>query len=161
MSETKPTVQLRAYKTLGLGNKVVKDEDGKIQNENQEIALIYGNLEWNNYLKYLGVHGFIRVDVEKVTPEDDKLKEKISKEVSEALNPKEVVELTPEQKKIAELEAKIEALIGGGQTKKNDKPKDEGLKALQAEYEEVVGKKPFHGWDEATLKEKMEEAQNS
>lgn len=29
------------------------------------------------------------------------------------------------------------------------------LKALRAEYKRVIGKAPFNGWDEATLREKM------
>lgn len=35
---------------------------------------------------------------------------------------------------------------------------DEELSALRAEYQEVVGKRPFHGWDAETLREKIEEA---
>lgn len=32
------------------------------------------------------------------------------------------------------------------------------LSVLRAEYTELFGKKPFGGWDEATLRAKMEEA---
>lgn len=35
---------------------------------------------------------------------------------------------------------------------------DEALSALRAEYQEVVGKRPFHGWDADTLREKIAEA---
>jgi len=35
---------------------------------------------------------------------------------------------------------------------------DEALTALRAEYQEVVGKRPFHGWDADTLREKITEA---
>lgn len=34
-------------------------------------------------------------------------------------------------------------------------PAPEDLSALRAEYETVVGKKPFHGWSAETLREKM------
>jgi len=35
---------------------------------------------------------------------------------------------------------------------------DEVLSSLRAEYQEVVGKRPFHGWDADTLREKIAEA---
>lgn len=35
------------------------------------------------------------------------------------------------------------------------------LTELRAEYQEVVGKKPFHGWDASTLREKIEDARGS
>lgn len=37
---------------------------------------------------------------------------------------------------------------------------DEELSALRAEYQDVVGKRPFHGWDADTLREKIAEAQD-
>lgn len=38
-----------------------------------------------------------------------------------------------------------------------DEPKDE-IAALRAEYERVVGKRPFMGWDVDTLRAKIAEA---
>ena len=40
---------------------------------------------------------------------------------------------------------------------------DEGdeLAQLRAQYQEVMGKRPFHGWDAETLKAKMAEADQS
>lgn len=35
------------------------------------------------------------------------------------------------------------------------------LSALREEYFEVVGKRPYHGWDAATLRAKIDEAQAS
>jgi len=35
-----------------------------------------------------------------------------------------------------------------------------GLSALRDEYEKVVGKRPFNGWDAATLREKIAAAQS-
>lgn len=37
-------------------------------------------------------------------------------------------------------------------------PSKDELTALRAQYLDVVGKKPFHGWDAATLKTKIAEA---
>lgn len=35
---------------------------------------------------------------------------------------------------------------------------EEELKALREEYQDVVGKRPYHGWDAETLKAKIAEA---
>ena len=35
---------------------------------------------------------------------------------------------------------------------------DDEITALRAEYQDVVGKKAFHGWDAGTLREKIAEA---
>ena len=35
-------------------------------------------------------------------------------------------------------------------------PATEALKALRADYQALTGKKPFNGWDEATLRAKLE-----
>ena len=66
MSNTKPVVCLRWYKSNGFGNQISKDEKGNIQNKNQTVTEIYNTIEWNNYLKHIGVHGFVKIDVEKV-----------------------------------------------------------------------------------------------
>ncbi|MDX0765759.1 hypothetical protein GOD36_26575 [Sinorhizobium medicae] len=36
-------------------------------------------------------------------------------------------------------------------------PKAEDIAALRKEYLEVVGKRPFHGWDAATIRAKINE----
>lgn len=38
-----------------------------------------------------------------------------------------------------------------------DKPEDD-MAALRAEYTDVIGKRPFHGWDAGTLRAKIDEA---
>lgn len=35
---------------------------------------------------------------------------------------------------------------------------DDELATLRAQYQEVVGKRPYHGWDAAALREKIAEA---
>jgi hypothetical protein len=35
---------------------------------------------------------------------------------------------------------------------------DDALTALRAQYQDVVGKRPFHGWDADTLRQKIAEA---
>lgn len=36
---------------------------------------------------------------------------------------------------------------------------DEELSALRVEYQEVVGKRPFHGWDADELRQRIAEAE--
>lgn len=45
--------------------------------------------------------------------------------------------------------------------KKAEASGDDGMKALREEYQRVVGKKPFGGWDAETIKAKMAEATQS
>lgn len=37
-------------------------------------------------------------------------------------------------------------------------PEDGALTELRAQYQDVVGKRPFHGWDAETLRQKIDEA---
>jgi len=48
-----------------------------------------------------------------------------------------------------------ETTDNGGSSETAD---DELLRAARADYEAVVGKKPFHGWDVATLRDKIRAA---
>lgn len=38
---------------------------------------------------------------------------------------------------------------------------DDDIKQLRADYQEVYGKRPFPGWDAATLRQKIDEALNA
>lgn len=170
----KPQVNLRVFK----GQKMSYDENGNPQNENQQVTLPYDTVQWKNYLKTLRANRFIRVDVESVFYVDqkkdennffvdtikeaeDELVSKIKKEVKESFElPKP--ELTQEQKRIADLEAKLEALLSAGSQNATAKSngKSDDLDSLKKEYEEVVGKKPHHMAKAETLKKEIEEAKN-
>lgn len=159
MSNTKPVVRLRWYKNNGFGNQISRDENGKIQNKNQTVTEIYNTIEWNNYLKHIGVHGFIKVDAEEVTdPLGKTTKEQVQKEVNAALFPESNKPLTPEQKQIAELKAMVEALSGKKESKID--VVDEDLTKTREEYVKVFGKKGHHSWSVEQLKEKIAEEQN-
>lgn len=167
MSKQKTVVHLRVYKGNGRNEELSYDENRKVQNENILVKLTHDTLEWLNFIKNLKVLGYVKPTVEKVIEGKEENKElvaTIQKEVDSVNKPAEK-EMTVEQKRIAELEAKLDALMNGGKApkapNKEVKDADDSLDAIRAEYEKVVGKKPFHGWDEATLKQKMEEAQNS
>lgn len=176
----KPIVRLRVYK----GQKMSFDETGRPQNENQKVTLTHDTVQWTNYLKNLRANGFIKVDVENVqyidsvkgddgffsdvvTPCEQSLIDDIRHEVKTAFEFTVAVQ-TPEQKKIAELEAKINALASGS-AKVYEKPvkeikveaeevkteSKEDISDLRAEYEKKFKKKPFYGWDADKLKEKL------
>lgn len=172
--EKKPIIKLRTYR----GREINYDANGKIKNENNLVSLDYGTKIWALFMKNLPLNGYCKVDVEKafkVTGNGYEPIEDLSvyqKEVKEAFNPKKEVALTDDQKRIAELEAKIEAMAGGKKVeeKKQEKPEDkkEGdLKnddtssdkaTLQEEYSRIFKKKPFHGWTSEQLAEKIEES---
>lgn len=148
----KPIVHLRVYKGLQL----FYDANGKVMNPNQIVKLTHDTIEWKNFIKNLSGLGFNSVKVEKVlsgdTLEKIEISKEIIKEVEGVFKPKEK-ELSPDQKRIADLEAKIEAL-----TKKDvAKVGINLLEELKAEYETLSGKKAHHLATEATLAEKIQE----
>lgn len=183
----KPTVRLRVYS----GTKMSYDVNGKVQNENQKVTFTHDTVQWKNYLNNLKANGFCKVDVEAAfyneltkdeggyfvdnpTPCESEVVEAIKKEVERAFEDK-AVELTPEQKKIAELEMAIKALQNGSakmkETKADKQVEDKEPKVetsanddrstLVEEYTKVVGKRPFNGWDNDTIKAKLEEAKQT
>lgn len=164
MNKQKPVVHLRVYKSNGRNDELSYNASGEVQNENILMKMTHDTLEWSNALKNLMVLGYVKPTVEAVLEGGENNKDLVSeiqKEVDKAFEKPEK-QLTTEQQKIAELEAKLEALANGPKEPKKTAPSvNNGLEEVRAEYEKVVGKKPFHGWDEATLKVKIEEAQNS
>ena len=83
----------------------------------------------------------------------------ITKEILEEVKnifKKKETELTPDQKRIADLEAKIEALT------KKEKPEGINLlEELRAEYEKLSGTKADSRWKENKLSEFIEELKNN
>jgi len=172
----KPVVKLRIFK----GSKMSYDANGNVQNENHLVTLVHNTVEWRNYLKMLIANQFLDVKAEKVMYCDkeknsegffeDKISEvdqdlvcHINEEIKKALSAPEK-HLSPNEKRIAELEAKLDALINGKSEKKTEKKvektkKDDNLDALRSEYETLYGKKPFAGWKADKLKEKIAEKQ--
>lgn len=124
-------VHLRGYK----GERLSYNADGSYQNENQSIKIKYGVVEWKNYMNLIGKSGFCKVIVEKVydtkTRDFDKDLTNYKEEVAKAFEQEVKKELTPEQKKIAELEAKIEAL-SLGKSDTSSKPSGEEKKKSTA-----------------------------
>lgn len=132
----KKVIWLRVYK----GKRILRAENGEVENENQIVKLTHNTLEWNNYLGNLPTTPYCKVEVVKVLqPSEEvvetKVREGLKTVVRESIkiNYKEVeitdalkaevlkahkgvkeVKLTPEQIEIAELKAKVEKLINGG-----------------------------------------------
>lgn len=166
--EKKPIVHLRVYR----GGDLNYTADGKIKNENQSVKITHDTVEWSNFLRHLKSNQYGKVEVEKVLdplkmnektelePISDKDKlEAIKKEVSKAFNgPENEVVLTPEQKKIAELEAKLDALTNKGDKKEPNDVDDELSKARE-EYVKVFGKKGHHSWSVEEINQKIKEKQ--
>jgi hypothetical protein len=166
--EKKPIIKLRTYR----GRDINYDANGNIKNENNLVSLDYNTKIWVLFMKNLPLNGYCKVVVEKafkVTSTGYEAIEDLTpyqKEVDDAFNLKKEVALTTDQKRIAELEAKIEMLMNNGNNvKQNDvKPeekKDDGLDGLRAEYERVVGKKAHHMAKAETLQESIDNAKNN
>ncbi|MEN8122211.1 MAG: hypothetical protein ABFS35_17830 [Bacteroidota bacterium] len=166
----KAVVHLRVYRNNGRDNQISYNADGSVQNENILVKLTYNTLEWTNYLKHLLVNGFVKVKVEKVIGEADV--KAIEKEVEKAMHPKVEVVLSPEQKKIADLEAKLDSLMGKSDKSEKkvtvfeveenpiedievDAEKVETIEEIRKQYKEKLGKRAFPGWSIEELKEKM------
>ena len=60
------------YKAKDKSRKVLRDEDGKVVNENQSVKLIRDTPSYWNYLKTAKQEGFARVEVERVFTEVEK-----------------------------------------------------------------------------------------
>lgn len=149
----KPIAHLRVYK----GTELNYDSSGKIKNENQSVKIEHNTIGWANFLKYLKPNQFIKVEVERVldgeTFKEIKDIEPFKEEVAAAFSPVKKEVLTADQKRIAELEKKIDQLAGG------NKPKDEDdeLTKARTEYVKVFGKKGHHSWSVEQIKEKIAE----
>jgi len=155
-------VQLRVYK----GVNILKDEKGKVNNENQIITLKHGSQEWKNYTSKMLRNGYGVVKAESAVydlglnkdyttkykdVEDEKLAE-IQAEIQGLLIAKSKIAKTPEQKEIAKLQAQVSELMEGSKNKTSkvdpvdpsaeeapvvDPSKEEtDMKALRAEYKE-------------------------
>lgn len=179
---TEKLASMRPIAVLHLhrGKKAIDEVTGKYVNENHIMKIVYGTLEWRNFTGNCLQLGFSTVEVLELRTPDGKdvldwgldlVKDEVNK-IYTSLQ----VELTADQKRIKELEAKYEALLvalnGKGSEESKQSPSttnaptepkvdnedtEEKLENARKQYHELVGKKPFHGWDEATITEKIQE----
>jgi len=165
------TVHLHIYMGKHGIKGIAKGENGKVVNDNHLVKLAYGSFSWDNYMKNLQASGIIKVDVVGFLKKDykegpftyDEAKG-VQAEVDTAMTVQAEVKLTPDQKRLAELEAKYNALIEEQAGNSEEKPEEEeapaqegndsrsgndaeaeaALEAVRAKYTEVFGKPPHH-----------------
>jgi hypothetical protein len=161
----KPVVTLRVYR----GKQMSYDAQGNVQNENQLIKLPHDTVEWTNFMKNITSNGYLKVDVvnyqffEKGEWKDSN-KAMVEKELEINMTKQTEVALTDDQKRIAELEAKLEKLLARDEKKSSkkveveEKPKEDKKERenLRIEYAELNGgKKAFPAWGADKLREKI------
>lgn len=166
---SKPIIKLRVYKKIENMSGVVKNEIGEVQNENQLVSLKHNSLEWANYMKHVSPIIYAKIEVEKHfesenAKEASECPQSIKEEIENALKaPKK--ELTPEQQRIADLEAKLEAILSAKEEKAEAKtePKaiDSELEEARDRYKKEIGKKPHHSWSIEKINEVILESKEA
>lgn len=151
---------LRLYR-----GKETYNKEGKLTSPNQLYKVSHNTFDWENFKKTINFtfsnaevvefnKQIIKMGEEEVlgkkTPvaiysyEKIEVTEKLKKEVSDIFK-KIDKELTPDQKKIAELEKKLESLLSGPDKKVVvNESTDAELETLRAAYKEKFGKKAHH-----------------
>ena len=161
----KPVVTLRVYR----GRQMSYDAQGNVQNENQLIKLPHDTVEWTNFMKNITSNGYLKVDVENYQFFEkgewkDSDKAMVEKELEINMTKQTEVALTDDQKRIAELEAKLEKLLARDEKKSSkkvevkEKPIEDKKERenLRVEYAELNGgKKAFPAWSADKLREKI------
>jgi len=161
----KPVVTLRVYR----GRQMSYDAQGNVQNENQLIKLPHDTVEWTNFMKNITSNGYLKVDVENYQFFEkgewkDSDKAMVEKELEINMTKQTEVAMTDDQKRIAELEAKLEKLLARDEKKSSkkveveEKPKEDKKERenLRIEYAELNGgKKAFPAWGADKLREKI------
>jgi len=178
--EKKPVVKLRVYR----GKEMNYTKDGVVKNENNIVSLIHNTKQWSLFMKNLQINAYCKVEVEGVfipnfeTNDYDREVNvsKYKEEVDGFFKPKSEVKLSASDKRIAELEAKLELLLKNQSSGKKEvnqiiesvKPAINEVKKVETDeteslvntYTFLAGKKPHHMWKEETLKQKIEELKN-
>ncbi|AQX12542.1 hypothetical protein [Elizabethkingia meningoseptica] len=177
MNRTKLAVHLLVFY-----GKVLYDEKQKLISKSAPVQLIYGSNEWDRFFDNRVLNGISKATVEKAfdleKPNKDIPVESLER--YEELNEKEIVllqdevnsyfkapeaELTPDQKKIKELEEKLEQIMAGGAkveqvvtTKVPETPVDiEALNIAKEQYEKLFGKKGGPLWTVEQYNSKIDE----
>ncbi len=148
--KAKKIVALKVYK----GVEMLQKPDGSIHNETQYIRTEHGTNEWACLMKFLNSSGYCKVVVEDVyfmdgTKLDSSEITLIKEEVKKAFTFNTIQDLTPEQKKIQELEAKINSLMDSSADEKTS------IQKLRSEYYELAGKRCSPRWNEQELEQKI------
>lgn len=108
---TKQTAVLKIY----FGKEILMKADRTtVANQNQNITLTYNDLQWKAHLENIKKMGICKVEVVQLIQDDQEVEvpAKLKTEIEALLKTPEAL-LTPEQQKIKDLEAKVEALLAG------------------------------------------------
>jgi len=179
LKEKHPTIHLHIYKIKKGIPGVVKDEKGKVVNDNHKVSLPFDTMEWNNWLKQVIPSGIIKIDVigfAKIKTDENghyvshtfvDVPEEVEKKVQDSLVVKLDIKLTPEQKEIAELKkegAELKAMVKAMQSGNSSVVEDKSetppeLVEAKEKYVNIFGKKGHHLWSLETIKEKIAEKQ--
>lgn len=182
--QKKPIVHLHLYK----GSEVIYNASGKCINENQPYNEKYYSSSFKNFLTV--INQYCKVDVVGITNskgekwQDESLIDIVKKDIREAQANVNAKALTPDQKRIAELEAKLNTLIEEKQpiekvketpvvdvkpevevevevkqVENNINDEEEKLKEAKAKYKELYGKEPHRLMKLGTLLAKIAEKQ--
>lgn len=141
-------VYLRLYK----GSRILKDEEGNITNENQIYKVMYDSKMWDIAIRQRNLKNeYGVITLEKVVDKDGNKITDFDIEKGKTVNIEDLVKadlkemlvgtdipLTEDQKRIKELEEKIEKLMG------NSKKEVSDIDKIRAEYESLYGEKPHH-----------------
>lgn len=157
----KPVIKLRVYR----GTELNYDAERNVKNENHLISIEHNSRMWVLFKKNVLLNGYCKVDVESAFYENEKgeydeIKDIsiFNNEIKEVFTDKANVKVSPQEVRIAELEAKLEALMNASKKETKTEEKVDDLDDLRAEYEKVVGKKPHHMAGEEKLREGIEKA---
>lgn len=204
MSKLKNNERLSVHLRVYRGKTMTYNAQGQSTNEQILVKLEYNTAEYKRFLAMLRANGYIKATVEKVLDltksvegkdkdepgyyEEVKDFSDIQKEVDTALNPEGITQAqTPEQKQIAELTARLDALTGAAnksevhddlksiavkdftqestepiaplKTEKTELSEDDknALNDARAKYTELYGKKGHNGWDLAEINKRIAE----
>lgn len=150
-------VTLRCYE----GDELTYDKNGNVKNPNQQVTLVYNDAHWKRHVGNLPRIGFGVIEVEEVVDASENVSTEIPQAIIDEVNSiiaKPEVQLTPEQQRIADLEAQLaelKKLVGGNATAK---VVDDNLLELRKQFEEKFKKKPHHTWSADVLTAKLAEA---
>lgn len=177
------SVKLRVFRGKKSYDKD-KDDNLIVVSPNQLMHLYpYLSMEWNNWMKNATNVGFTdaevvevcdivhtehtKLDGKEVEPyitskhvpveKGDAIVDEIKAAVKSVFDTSVKVVLSPEQQKIADMEAEMAEMrkLLEGKTTTKKVVSNDNLADLKVKYEELFNKKPYHGWDETTLNEKI------
>ena len=173
--------ELAVHLQVHRGRELTFDAKGNSTNENHPVVVMYDTPEWQNYMKHLLPNGIIKAEVKKVL-DLTQVNEGVSKEspnyykeiadvsgiqaeVDKWLVPAEA-QLTPEQQRIADLEARLDAITNGATNVKAEQTDEEKAaaetakaerKAAATKYAELYGKAPAPVWTLEIINQKIAE----